>query len=61
MLVKFPLVFCVGIFFNAKCNCRDLPNGFHIHAVRQVYDTGIYESLSKIKPSLSDSMTTAQF
>lgn len=61
MLIKFPLVFCVDFFFNAKCNCCDLPNCFHVHAVRQVYDTGIYESLSKIKPSLSKSMTAAQF
>lgn len=50
-----------GFFFNAKCNCCDLPNCFHVHAVRQVYDTGIYKSLSKIKPSLSESMTAAQF
>jgi hypothetical protein len=37
-----------------------LPNCFHVHAVRQVYDTGIHESVSKIKPSLSKSMTVAQ-
>lgn len=60
MLFKFPLVFSGGYFFNAKCNCCDLPNCFHVHAVRQVYDTGIHESVSKIKPSLSKSMTVAQ-
>lgn len=62
MLLKCALVFCVNLFFffNAKCNCCDLPNCFHVHVVRQVYDTGIYESVSKIKPSLSVSMTVAQ-
>lgn len=61
MLLKCSLVFCVNLFFfNAKCNCCDLPNCFHVHVVRQVYDSRIYESVSKIKPSLSVSMTVAQ-
>lgn len=53
-------VLCGFFFFNTKCNCCDLPNCFHAHVVRQVYDTGIYESVSKIKPSLSESMAVAQ-
>lgn len=61
VLSKFPLVFCVDFFFNAKCNCCDLPNCVHVHVVRRVYDTGIHESASKIKPSLSESMTAAQW
>lgn len=61
MLLKCPLVFSVDFFFfDTKCNCCDLPNCFHAHVVRQVYDTGIYESVSKIKPSLSESVTVAQ-
>lgn len=61
MLSKFPPVFCVDLFFfNAMCNCCDLPSCIHVHVVRQVYDSGIYESVNKIKPSLSESVTVAR-
>lgn len=60
MFLKCPSAILCGLFLNTKCNCYDLPNCFHVHVVRQVYDTGIYESVNKIKASLSESVTVAQ-
>lgn len=59
MLLKFPLVFCVDLFFLLMPSVIAVicPIAFDVRVVRQVYDTGIYESLSKIKPSLCESMT----
>lgn len=59
MLLKFPLVFCVDLFFLLMPSVIAVicPIAFDVLVVRQVYDTGIYESLSKIKPSLCESMT----